>query len=449
MQMLAQNEASSRIPVSQLHAGNFVSKRRQLLGSRKELNCALLAGLGLLAASPIGYQVILNFGGNFYPEPLIATVLTVFALTQPAAWRAVLRSLSSPSTATLFVGLTLLAAEGLIFTDGDVIAVYADFRCILILVAALQLATSRMVQVRYYAINALFLIVLFSVIGHALFYLLRGAPGPGESIKAVYPTIGLIFLAAVAQRRRWFTLHAVVIGLSVFVAITSFYRSNMIVAALLALAFLPALARRMHAPRPSLSNLGFVCASILCAVFLWIYFPDISDKIFGFLSADERRYGQTIGKLNNLFEFFRTGEVGGGDDSRVEYLNFIGNHFEAFLLPSGLGYRAIIGNWGPIWSSTKMNNLGANSIDGFHLYMLAHFGLFLSIALIMQPAIRLARYTAQISSSFDAVPQLIYVLALLLSMVISGNTFSIVSSAVAFGACLGYLGSKDPATNGG
>lgn len=415
------------------------------LGPRIELNFVLLAFVGLLVASPIGYRIVLNLGGNFYPEPAIAIALTVFAFSQPRAWRLLAREIVTTPNVALAAGLTLLAAEGLVFTDGDFIAVYADFRCIVLLLITYRLVASHSRLIRHYSINALFWIVLFSVVGHALYYtLFRGAPSIGESVKAVYPTTGLIFLAAVAQRRQSFLAQALVVSLALFIAVTSFYRANMIIAALLLVASLPTLVGRLHAPKPSLSNLVFVSAAVLAIVLLSVYFPDISGKLVAFLSADEGRYIQSIGKLNNLFDYFRTGELGGGDDVRVEYLNFIWDHLDAFLLPSGLGYRAIIGNWGPIWSSTKMNSLSANSIDGFHLYMVAHFGIILSLAFVAQPALRVARYTARISRGLNGIPQMVYVLALLISMIVSGNTFSIISSAISFGACLAYLGSRDP-----
>lgn len=394
---------------------------------------ALLIIFGALGLSPLGWEYLFNIGGNLVIEPGFALMAAgVFAVNKKAASH-IVETISQPMCA-----LSLFALIGLMFlgvlTTGDIVASYADFRSSSLLVISFFLVSSRSENIRNNSIICCVVICVSSILSHVVYYRLFWVEQ--ETVKNIYPFSAILFVAAVLTRCNkewpWFAL----LGVSLLICVTAFFRQYYFYTGLIAFSFLIFI----YGQLTSKQNSGSSFVTVICAIAaLSLLAPSLLNNIYDYMSANESRSIQSIEKFNNILSFSQGGDLGGGDDLRAAYFDYIGAHLLSFMLPSGLGSRALIGSWGPFWASDKLEVQGANSIDGGHLYIAAHLGLFLGAALIALLLVRVLTAALREPRSKDMIYHLMFIVAACSFFAFTGSMFTVLSFAFSFGSFIGLL----------
>ncbi len=391
----------------------------------------LLAG-GVLF-SPLGW-VLLTFGGNLYIEPAALAVLGMLLVSRSPALAylnfLLLRTKFVPVAALLMM-LFLIGVAW----SGDLVACYGDLRATLVLSAGFFLVATRNRRVRVNAIVAMFILNLLSVATSIVFY--RYVWSDDVAVKNTYAFSSMIFIFCLMTRGTSVVWYAAALLVAGYICITGFYRQYYLYTALAAVDFIVfALASLLLAGR-SVGRYALTFGALALA--LALLFPTVLTFTGGYLSADETRSVQSIEKFGNILTYIQTGELGGGDETRALYMTFIAANLPAFLLPSGLGSRLLIDNWGSRWSSARITIPDANSIDGGHLFLSAHFGLLIGLALSMCVVVLAVRAVWAERSMRAACSHLIYLFCTISFFSLTGAMFTTLNFAVSFGELVGLL----------
>ncbi len=393
----------------------------------------LLFAAGFLFTSPYGTNKLLTVSDLFVGDAILLPAVVFYLLFIKSA-AAVRKELFSGLKALSFVGLFLLFILGAMTTDWNVIASFTDLRCACIIFGFFFLCSSTDEKVRVNAIYSAIIMVIVSLVSSAIYY--RFYPDDDGGVKNYYPSYGCFLLAVAAIYEKKPYLGILGFALSLFIAATSFYRSLMFVPVI----FLLILARNFFRDITARDAQSRRNAYIIGAFFLIAVLSSglLANAIIENFNSSEGAVEQGVTKLNNLFDMLQGKGLGEGDDLRAEYLSYIGSHVFSFIVPSGFGHKALIGHWGPAWTDETLNQLGASSLDGMHLFLLCHFGLLLAILIVAHVFVRLSNSLLQTHASTFAL-RLIILCFIFGDSFVTASPFALISNAVFCGATLGCL----------
>jgi hypothetical protein len=330
--------------------------------------------IGLL--SPYGTDVLLNFGGNYYPEVAILAVLVlllgrrVFSVVLFKVLHAYLAEIVA-----VFAVLAMLAAIGGI-NHGDWIAAYADLRGIMAFFITAILVTGLRGRMPLVADSLLASGAIASLVLFAAFHM-AGGGDDDQSVKLLYPSMAVPLMLAIAAEHRASTFFLVGLVLAIFVAVTSFYRSIWVINSASIVLFSGMILFRGsngQASRKPLRSLSGHLLLVIEMAFLALLLLNSFDWIVSYLTATEKRYIHSIAKLQNLLDLISGGGFGEGDDIRRYYLLYLTKHWYHLLLPTGLGHEAMVDNIVPMLGPPIRNG---NTLDSTWLFLCVHFGLII------------------------------------------------------------------------
>lgn len=337
--------------------------------------------VAVLLASPFGWNLLLNFGGRYFPEIGLALLFGVNAVLDQRFIGAVGRFLATKQVlAWIFVsGLLLLAGYAF---HRQIFAAYGDFRSSLILGVAFFWAKGATqtegAPGRFSKFLALMCVL--ALLANAVYY---AGFATIDSVKQMVPT-GIILLGLfLCLRQSGLLMTAVVILISTYLLVTSSYRSNFIlvifvISAYMVASLYPISQRRLGAAR--ILDRLVLAAGVMALI---PALPVLMTAAMNYLRSDPSRYYQSVIKVRQLQDVLRTGRLYEADPTRAAYPGYIGDHFAEFLLPSGFGHEAIIYKWRSMWTPASEAMAFGNSLDGAHLFLAAHFGLVLGAFLFI------------------------------------------------------------------
>lgn len=381
-------------------------------------------------------------GGNYVPEPVVVLII-ISLLRQGYLPR---HSFLSLGSITLNLLALLMIPLGAILTSGDLAAVYADYRCFFLAFLFYKIASSCRTDRLDAMTSDMTWLILGLFVGYLFSYLMlpelqydssAAAGGSAASVKGIYPVFGLLFLQFVAIRKESTSLVLFTLALSAYIALTAFYRSGIFLFILIliwSVVYIAGNATDSH------KRVKYIAAFlVISGTLIFLNAISFSDFIYSYLTENAGRQSQSVAKLENMALMF-SGQagLGEGDDIRVGYFAFIADHLAGFMLPSGFGHRALIDNWHTLWMPDSYTVIGSNSIDGLHLYIAAHFGILVGLTAFVH-LIRKTVFLSRRTPSWSVACHVIVGAEFFLCGISSGNMFSIVPSAIAFGLALGTI----------
>ncbi len=391
-----------------------------------------LFAIAFFFASPFGVNRILVYNELFVGDAILVPCIFIFLFTKSATL--VRRELFGDLKSLAYLLLLFLFIGGVIATAGDIVASFTDFRCACLILSFYFLCRSKDERVRINSIYIAGVMAIASFFASAVYY--KFFPPLEVGVKNYYPSYGISLLAVIAVYEETPFLPILGFLLSLYIAATSFYRSLMFTPILFLLILVRNLFRDIsHGGAQSRRN-AFVTSTFFLVGALSSGF--VIQLIIKHFNANEGTIDQGINKLDNLLRLLQGKGLSEGDDLRAVYLDYIGSHFSSFLLPSGFGHKAIIGHWGPIWADDSLKVVGANSLDGMHLFFLCHFGAILTFLILTYLAIRLSTSLLLTKGSTFAIRALI-LFFILADAFVTASPFALISNALFCGAAIGCI----------
>lgn len=413
----------------------------KLIKSRRDpllltyLDKFVFCALGFFVFSPIGYYYTASVAGLFSPEPAFLAFLFYARKRFPEIFN--LNKSATSIDIVFIVTIFALSFIGLISTNFDFISVYADVRAIFIAFIFYKIVRLSNIFDKDKIIDLVYYMCVSSIFSHLLFFKLIS--GSEDSVKNSYPIFMMLFICMRLFIKNNIRFLSALLALSSYIAITSFFRSNYIFVLYNAATLIVVI---FEGGVKKINNLIFLLLFSFLSCFIFYYVSGFS-YIYEYLSSNESRYIQSIGKFENLIDTYNYGTLGGGDDLRFMYIEYIIDNIYSLILPSGLGHRSIIDHWGSIWTQEKIHLLGSNSMDGLHLYMTVHFGLVVSIFFISEFSIKLFKSYKNKSVRYYIFHSITISVFLFYCMT-TGSMLSITANSIGFGATLAMLIWKTP-----
>lgn len=154
--------------------------------------------------------------------------------------------------------------------------------------------------------------------------------------------------------------------------------------------------------------------------------------IWAYLSSDESKYIQSIGKGSDLFGLLRGDAMIASDSLRLSYLIYIYENWSALILPHGLGYEAI-GHHVDAWFYRRSEQ--SSVLDSGILFVAYQYGLMLLI-----PVMLYILWCSLKSMNWRSAPELITLyLIFLTTFTFDGGQLTVTMRAFWFGAFVCYL----------
>lgn len=349
--------------------------REQLAVGSPQLNFVNAVLVGTLLMSPMGWAWLLKFGPNYYPEVAILAIFLLNASLSKNFSKDLLIFFQSRFVQAWTLGIFTLAAIGVIFTK-DIFATYSDFRACL----ALGYAASFAQRIKPNILRGFVLDTLMcALLATATFYLI--APSGSLSSKQPFCITGALAAFYLSAKYRNMLYVTAASALTVYLAVTSSFRSNLAIAAILLLLFiwvgLFPITSHQDARKKIQDRIIFIAFAIAAQVFA----PLLIAFGIEYINADASRHHQIVYKTAEMMDALKAGHFGRVDTLRAGYIPYIQENFGEFLLPSGLGYKGWQNNWHSMWSGGSTGIFGS-SLDGGHLYLSLHFGIIASTALL-------------------------------------------------------------------
>jgi hypothetical protein len=396
------------------------------------LQKTLIVIFSIFFASPIGVNHYLVYKGLFIGDPILLLFLGVaWLLNKP--FRNICNYLISGKKIIMYFLFFFLFFEGLIFTHLDIISVYTDFRCAVIIFVFYTLCNSENDKIRKNSIYLVTIIIVISFAAMALFFVIY----TGDSlVKKYYSPFGIIILAIVSYYEKNPIFLFFSLTVSLYISATSFYRALMFFPVIFLLIFFIRIMRAIFFKQGEA-----IVSKVLLIVFLFVLILSagpVFNAIMNNLHSNPFAFDQAITKTLNALQFFKGAEAGQGDELRLKYITFIMDNFPAFLIPSGFGHDAIINHWGPLWTDNTLDRIGANSMDGMHLYFACHFGLILSFIAFVYMSWKLITSFLLERGAFLLIKFLL-IIFFVLNLFAAAFPFGIISNSIFFGAVTGML----------
>lgn len=398
--------------------------------------------IGVLLASPMGSQYILVFGSNYVPEVGVAAILFLNGAFDRSFLSKLIAFLTSPAVAAWSLVCIILMLIGTAFHH-DFIAAYSNFRTCLALGYAFIFAADIM-NSNPNRVEFLVQISILALISSIVFYeFLNTATTP----KRLFPVGTLIFLTFVSLKRKSVGFSFLVLAIGAYSCVTSAYRSNLILFGVLAVAQVFALLFPISDVRRGKGRILDRVSLAIGALVSIVAAPLLIQMVMGYLRSDPGRYHQTIYKFQLMFDAIRAGRPEQADSIRAEYVPYIGRHFLEFLLPSGFGSDAITYDWRSAWTPAEESMGFGASVDGGHVFMAVHFGLFLSAALVIFVAARAVWALPRCSPSEIAIRVLLWLAMGVFFVTFGGHAFAQLPVAIGAGLAFATLSASPTARN--
>lgn len=171
---------------------------------------------------------------------------------------------------------------------------------------------------------------------------------------------------------------------------------------------------------------------MLFVVIFGISVPFVVDFLFFYLSSDESRYIQSIGKGLDLIKFLRGDGVSDSDNLRLSYFQYMIDEWWALILPHGLGYKAI-GNQIDPWFYRVSTE--SSVLDSAILYVVYQYGYIIFIPMIIYLIAGVIK-SHRSRSSYEGITLLAI---FLITVLFDGGQLTVVHRAFWLGAFCCYL----------
>ena len=410
----------------------------------------ILATVAALALSPIGWNKVLKVGGNFYPEPalLILVIFAMFSRSEDA--ELLRRAARSPLFLWSAIGLFALAAIGFFF-HFQLAAVYSDFRPCVLLAYTLSIFAVEPINLKLSAGKMAFWInfymIVFNIVGNFLF------PSETDSVKVVYPILSSIYCVSFCVRYKKVVINDLFLYCSALLgcimALLSFYRAFYLCAIISTfVAFLYAIGSIVM-PGRTLANRISGTLVIISAIFM-LSSGFITTRVYAYLSSSESRYIQSVGKMNDILAALGGEDSTGSEEIRGMYYTYMWNHMSEFMLPSGLGQKAVEGNWRSQWNADSRDSdilKGAtfSSKDGGLIYMATQFGVIISVIVIVICSFMI--FSSDREYRWGEIPgyrkdrlfRFLLFIPIIFIYLLTGAMFVQVAFSISFACCLGLF----------
>ena len=392
---------------------------------RKPVDQIFIIMVALTLLSPFGFQHLFNIGGHFLAEGVFVLIGFYLLMFRQRYFNILVSSVLKLQYIMIFVGLSILMCIGA-FKYGHLSYSYADFRALCVLFLAMTLwqhAFSRK-QTEYLLYNLAFWGILFNILSAVM----------TNSIKVEYPISAALLMMLLANKNEWYLGILVSYGLSVYMAVTSFYRSDWVLVGLGIVMFSSITILRLiknvkiHKITQLLIILAVLSASGM----------SLTSVINHYFHTNQGRYIQSIAKTRQLLHFLQgNGSLGTSDSFRLLYYKFMALDWKSLLFPHGLGYRSVLGHVSQYLAYHSA--IPANTIDLAYLFWAFHFGLVISLCVL----IALARGIFRRLSATQTLNEKAYIIATLILILVyfsvSGSMFTVIEKSFYFGSLLSIL----------
>lgn len=370
----------------------------------------------------------LTFSGNYIPEIFFLFFIFLYFLIfrNSVFFKIVLLNKYFLISFFILMGVSTLS---LIHQDFDIINFYGRFRAILFSIITFFIVRSFTL---YADVTRLEKNIILFTTSASIMYLLNAILYSQEDNSKIGMSM-LCFSIGVclSLEKGFYKLSTALVILSAFVAYLSFFRQNYFIAFYLLLLysifiFKPEKGLKFDFSKKIITPIIFYSASIIFIIFNINYFIE-------FLSSNESRYIQSIGKMTDLLE-------GNYDESahlRVQSYNYLIENFIYFILPNGLVNDSIL-VFRSIWGGTISHLNMSITRDSVLAYLVVNFGfLFLFLFLFL--------FFSKLVKSFSinfrkTITRFLFLFPLLITVFfLDGATLTQLQKSVFFGMALGLI----------
>lgn len=389
--------------------------------------------LSLLLMSPFGANYFLNFFGLYIAEVGILMLIYSAYLVNPGYIIDSIRIIFKPFLVYLYIIFFILFLIG-VFNHGNLAAAYTDVRVLIILTLCISISHHyiRDRESLYWLYWATIACLAFNFIYWLVFF--DSIDRQGSKFSFPLSAFVLSMLLAGLLRRIDYLLLAFL--LAAVCALVSSFRMAVIVVVASFIGYLFCLIFSKTI-RTNYSIQGKIKAIFILAILfiVAIFFLNRSTFI-DFFVEDESRYIQTIVKWEVLYYYiFEGGAIGGGDDTRLLYYQYIIDNFRLLLFPQGLGHKASIDIINHNLAPT-IYQIGASTLDSSWFFLLYHFGyILMSITMLLYLVFNRFCFP-KVSRNYTFYAFVTFFLTIFF-MSLTAVHFTEISSAISFGLLIG------------
>ncbi|MDO9483998.1 MAG: O-antigen polymerase [Hydrogenophaga sp.] len=389
--------------------------------------------LSLLLMSPFGSNYFLNFFGLYIAEIGILMLIFSAYIANKGYIINISRITFKPFLVYLYFIFFILLLVG-ILNHGNFVAAYTDLRVLIIL--ALSISISYHYIRDRESLYWLYWLTIACLAFNFIYWLIFFDSIDRQGSKFSFPLSAFVLSMLLAALLRRIDYLILAFLLAAVCALISSFRMAVIVVIVSFFGYLLCLILSNNNSTKYRIQGKIKALLILATIFLTsIFFLNLSTFVTFFIE-DESRYIQTIVKWEYLFNYLFKGEaIGGGDDTRLLYYQYLIDNFKLLSFPQGLGHKASIDIINHNLAPT-IYQIGASTLDSSWFFLLYHFGYILLAISLFLYLIFNHFYLPKISRNY-VLYLLVTLFLTIFFMSLTAVHFTEISSAISFGLLAG------------
>jgi hypothetical protein len=399
---------------------------------------AIMMLSALLLLSPMGANLLLVIGGNYYPEPAALVLILIVSMLYPAVALLIKQILSSYIFLVATAMCVIAALLGALLNGVDIIQSYAATRSFLVFAASFSLVfvvynKSPDFQ-REFFVNVKCMSIYTLLFAYVYFMLFA----PPTLVKSAYSIGAIILLGFLAVYEKSIRSQISILFLIMFCAVTSSYRAYIFYTLILAAAVFIYPMLTMFGRRHGVLFVDSQKMKKAAALFgfFWLTAPIAAAIATQWVMASESRYHQIVYKMEQQYEEWQYGSFDADADARVGMLSFFVKNIHGYLLPSGFFDRQSYTMESP-WMSESVTFIGSSpSRDGGLLFLCISFG-FVFVALFSTMFILKMIFVLSSLPYADSLIRIMLFVPCVILLFSMGNVFLVIDVAFYFGISLG------------
>ncbi len=404
-----------------------------------EIALCMLASLLLL--SPAGSNLILVFGGNYYPELGVIFIYLVSTAIYPGLGKKVLAVVRTPYVLLGFGFVFIAAFLGFVNNDVSPAEAYGISRSFMACCIGFSVFRVHSRSGSKKTLSVIFALATFTIIFSFLYnvaFLSAEPKRPYSLFAIVVISVFLTFRGSVFQKLIWMVFMFII-------SVHSGFRAYIGYSAVLALMMVFSTALdviRIKSGRLVFSVSRLAQVATVSVVFIFGT-PVFVAGAYQWIMQDESRYHQLIYKFEEQYGEYKDGNVDGKLDPRIDMNNFIFSSFLDFILPNGFYNRSDY-SIHSVWGTERISfDASSPTRDGGFLFMSMSFGLLLSAPLMLFMYFKILVVCIK-NGIRDAVVRILISAVLTGYYFTSGAMFTVIDMAFYFGFALAAVTSVRP-----
>ena len=413
---------------------NSITYTSRATASRRLVNNIFSSCIGWLSPTIYAFLLfstfsvkIFDIAGNYLFEAALLVAIAWACLARDPIARSIVRAVRRHQVPVLiaFTTITVLFLIGGL-VGGNAIYSYGDYRANLVILAGFLVCREFIGRDPLPIIQLGIATGVFSAIGWYF-----NITGDTASSKFASPYVCMLVAIILACQTRRVMMASLALLILVFLAAVSFYRQYWI-SALCGVIYVLAYGLSQFGSRARL-RLATIC--VLGTIAGLFAFPSYISTVENFFIGDESHYIQGVGKTQNIIDaaINGNGTLQQSDETRLSYFTFAFTEPWKVLLPHGLGYRAFYNDIDPFFDKS---NVDVTTIDSLFFYMAFHYGLLLTIPILLWIVRGLWLYR----SSNGTLPALCVAAVVLIALLFDGGQAVIIDRAFWLGMLVGCIG---------